>query len=174
MTWYKRSIWFCTSRYQNISSTLTLTETLWFGSTLCLTLDPCIMSHVFQDILNGSTSNKPFFTSVATITVHVKDIDNRPPWYQPCVRANLGTAKLCVSTGYKGRVNLTEKEVSTCCCSLVILLSVATLLVKARGGNLDKPALVSEIWNVFNREKILPSLQTSLQSQPHPPKTITI
>ncbi|XP_030231939.1 cadherin-related family member 5 [Gadus morhua] len=68
-----------------------------------------LVLHV-QDILNGSTSNKPFFTSVATITVHVKDIDNRPPWYQPCVRANLGMAKLCVSTGYKGRVNLTEKE----------------------------------------------------------------
>ncbi|CAL8243574.1 unnamed protein product [Lota lota] len=68
-----------------------------------------LVLHV-QDILNGSTSNKPFFTSVATITVHVKDIDNRPPWYQPCVRANLGMAKLCISTGYKGRVNLTEKE----------------------------------------------------------------
>ncbi|CAL8351408.1 unnamed protein product [Merluccius merluccius] len=68
-----------------------------------------LVLHV-QDILNGSTSNKPFFTSVATITVHVKDIDNRPPWYQPCVRANLGMAKLCVSTGYKSRVNLTEKE----------------------------------------------------------------
>ncbi|KAG7276847.1 hypothetical protein CRUP_007984, partial [Coryphaenoides rupestris] len=68
-----------------------------------------LVLHV-QDILNGSTSNKPFFTSVATIAVHVKDIDNRPPWYQPCVRTNLGMAKLCVSTGYKGRVNLTEKE----------------------------------------------------------------
>ncbi|KAJ3592977.1 hypothetical protein NHX12_005315 [Muraenolepis orangiensis] len=68
-----------------------------------------LVLHV-QDILNGSTSNKPFFTSVATITVHVKDIDNRPPWYQPCVRTNLGMAKLCVSSGYKSRVNLTEKE----------------------------------------------------------------
>lgn len=45
--------------------------------------------------------------------VHVRDVDNRPPWFQPCTRANLGLAKLCVSIGYRGRVNLTEKEVSS-------------------------------------------------------------
>lgn len=67
---------------------------------------------MLQDIFNGSASNKPFFTSVASITVHVKDVDNRPPWFQPCSRTNLGMAKLCVSGGYRGRVNLTEKEVS--------------------------------------------------------------
>uniref|UniRef100_A0A8C5DT22 Cadherin-related family member 5-like n=1 Tax=Gouania willdenowi TaxID=441366 RepID=A0A8C5DT22_GOUWI len=68
-----------------------------------------LVLHV-QDTFNGSASNEPFFTSVASITVHVKDVDNRPPWFQPCLRTSLGTAKLCVSTGYKGRVNLTEKE----------------------------------------------------------------
>lgn len=74
----------------------------------------CKMCCVFQDTFNGSASNKPFFTSVASITVLVKDIDNRPPWFQPCLRASFGTAKLCVSTGYRGRVNLTEKEVGSC------------------------------------------------------------
>ncbi|XP_035991767.1 cadherin-related family member 5 [Fundulus heteroclitus] len=44
------------------------------------------------------------------ITVQVKDVDNRPPWFQPCLRTNLGIAKLCVSGGYRGKVNLTEKE----------------------------------------------------------------
>ncbi|KAK2853621.1 hypothetical protein Q5P01_006282 [Channa striata] len=68
-----------------------------------------LVLHV-QDTFNGSASNKPFFTSVATITVQVKDVDNRPPWFQPCLRTNLGLAKLCVSTGYRGKVNLTEKE----------------------------------------------------------------
>ncbi|XP_069384198.1 cadherin-related family member 5 [Paralichthys olivaceus] len=68
-----------------------------------------LVLHV-QDTFNGSASNKPFFTSVATITVHVKDVDNRPPWFQPCLRTNLGNAKLCVSSGYRGKVNLTEKE----------------------------------------------------------------
>ncbi|KAM4592262.1 cadherin-related family member 5 isoform 1-T1 [Odontesthes bonariensis] len=68
-----------------------------------------LVLHV-QDTLNGSATNEPFFTSVATITVHVKDVDNRPPWFQPCLRTNLGIAKLCVSSGYRGKVNLTEKE----------------------------------------------------------------
>lgn len=68
-------------------------------------------SVALKDTFNGSASNKPFFTSVASITVLVRDIDNRPPWFQPCLRAALGAAKLCVSTGYRGRVNLTEKEV---------------------------------------------------------------
>ncbi|KAF3833023.1 hypothetical protein F7725_026688 [Dissostichus mawsoni] len=61
-----------------------------------------LVLHV-QDTLNGSASNEPFFTSVATITVQVKDVDNRPPWFQPCLRTNLGIAKLCVSTGYRGK-----------------------------------------------------------------------
>nr|XP_020475554.1 cadherin-related family member 5-like [Monopterus albus] len=68
-----------------------------------------LILHV-QDTSSGSTSSEPFFTSVATITVHVKDVDNRPPWFQPCLRTNSGIAKLCVSTGYRGKVNLTEKE----------------------------------------------------------------
>ncbi|XP_029977836.1 cadherin-related family member 5-like [Sphaeramia orbicularis] len=68
-----------------------------------------LVLHV-QDTFNGSASNKPFFTSVATITVNVKDVDNRPPWFQPCIRTNLGISKLCVSGGYRGKVNLTERE----------------------------------------------------------------
>ncbi|XP_039983473.1 cadherin-related family member 5 [Xiphias gladius] len=68
-----------------------------------------LILHV-QDTFNGSASNEPFFTSVAAVTVHVRDVDNRPPWFQPCLRTNLGAAKLCVSPGYRGRVNLTEKE----------------------------------------------------------------
>ncbi|XP_060924489.1 cadherin-related family member 5 [Limanda limanda] len=68
-----------------------------------------LVLHV-QDTFNGSASNKPFFTAVATVTVHVKDVDNRPPWFQPCLRTNVGIAKLCVSSGYRGKVNLTEKE----------------------------------------------------------------
>ncbi|XP_056269668.1 cadherin-related family member 5 [Pseudoliparis swirei] len=68
-----------------------------------------LVLHV-QDTLDGSASDKPFFTSVASITVQVKDVDNRPPWFQPCLRTSSGNAKLCVSTGYRGKVNLTEKE----------------------------------------------------------------
>uniref|UniRef100_A0A8C7IBQ8 Cadherin domain-containing protein n=1 Tax=Oncorhynchus kisutch TaxID=8019 RepID=A0A8C7IBQ8_ONCKI len=68
-----------------------------------------LVLHV-QDTYNVSESGEPSFTAVVTITVNVKDIDNRPPWFQPCVRTNLGIAKLCVSSGYRAKVNLTEKE----------------------------------------------------------------
>ncbi|XP_039546930.1 cadherin-related family member 5 isoform X1 [Pimephales promelas] len=50
------------------------------------------------------------FTATATITVNIKDIDNRPPWFQPCTRVTSGNAKICLSLGYRGRVNLTEKQ----------------------------------------------------------------
>ncbi|XP_077057743.1 cadherin-related family member 5 [Siphateles boraxobius] len=50
------------------------------------------------------------FTATATITVNIKDIDNRPPWFQPCTRVTTGNAKICLSLGYRGRVNLTEKQ----------------------------------------------------------------
>lgn len=82
-----------------------------YWRTECVSSSCHAFSPVFQDTFNGSASNDPFFTSVATITVVVKDVDNRPPWFQPCLRTNLGNAKLCVSTGYKTKVNLTEKEV---------------------------------------------------------------
>lgn len=103
--WCRRSLWFFTCRYRTPPlQKLQAAAPLW-----PLTRDP---SHMFQDTFNGSASDEPFFTSVASITVHVKDVDNRPPWFQPCLRTNLGIAKLCVSGGYRGRVNLTEKEVS--------------------------------------------------------------
>ncbi len=100
----RRSLWFYTCRYRHH---------LWKHPGSCFASSlTCEMCHVFQDTFDGSATNEPFFTSVASITVLVKDVDNRPPWFQPCLRTNLGIAKLCVSTGYRGKVNLTEKEVS--------------------------------------------------------------
>ncbi|CAG5848572.1 unnamed protein product, partial [Menidia menidia] len=62
-------------------------------------------SFALQDTLAGSSSDEPFFTSVASITVQVRDVDNRPPWFQPCQRSSLGLAKLypwlpMVTSGY--------------------------------------------------------------------------
>ncbi|XP_058859317.1 cadherin-related family member 5-like isoform X1 [Acipenser ruthenus] len=48
-------------------------------------------------------------TATATITVNVKDVDNRPPWFQPCQQLPDETTKICLSSGYTGNVNLTEK-----------------------------------------------------------------
>lgn len=102
---YKRSRWSYTCRYSN---------DLWkHPARLCFFCKNQSEVCFLQDTFNGSASNKPFFTSVATITVRVKDVDNRPPWFQPCTRTNLGNAKLCVSSGYRGKVNLTEKQVGS-------------------------------------------------------------
>lgn len=48
-------------------------------------------------------------TATTTITVNVEDVDNRPPWFQPCQQLPDKTTKICLSSGYTGNVNLTEK-----------------------------------------------------------------
>ncbi|XP_016308637.1 cadherin-related family member 5-like [Sinocyclocheilus anshuiensis] len=63
-----------------------------------------------QDTLPPSQLGELSFTASATIIINIIDIDNRPPWFQPCTRVSIGNAKLCLSLGYKGRVNLTEKQ----------------------------------------------------------------
>ncbi|XP_067257625.1 cadherin-related family member 5 [Chanodichthys erythropterus] len=63
-----------------------------------------------QDTPLPSQPEERSFTATATITINIKDIDNRPPWFQPCTRVTIGNAKICLSLGYKGRVNLTEKQ----------------------------------------------------------------
>ncbi|XP_035593664.1 cadherin-related family member 5 isoform X1 [Oncorhynchus keta] len=57
------------------------------------------------------TSTPPSFTATATIHVNIMDIDNRPPWFQPCTETILDMSKICLSSGYTGTVNLTEQVV---------------------------------------------------------------
>ncbi|XP_051504509.1 cadherin-related family member 5 isoform X2 [Myxocyprinus asiaticus] len=66
-----------------------------------------------QDTQPPSQPGELSFTASTTITVNIKDIDNRPPWFQPCTRVTIGNAKICLSLGYRGRVNLTEKQDGT-------------------------------------------------------------
>ncbi|XP_026786191.1 cadherin-related family member 5 isoform X2 [Pangasianodon hypophthalmus] len=63
-----------------------------------------------QDTPPLSLPGQISFTATTTIIINIKDIDNRPPWFQPCTRITFGTAKICLSVGYKGRVNLTERQ----------------------------------------------------------------
>ncbi|XP_018620953.1 cadherin-related family member 5 isoform X2 [Scleropages formosus] len=49
------------------------------------------------------------FSSSATITINIVDIDNRPPWFQPCTEMMVDLAKICINSGYRGTVNLTEQ-----------------------------------------------------------------
>ncbi|XP_024240577.1 cadherin-related family member 5 isoform X2 [Oncorhynchus tshawytscha] len=57
------------------------------------------------------TSTPPSFTATATIHVNIMDIDNRPPWFQPCTETIVDMSKICLSSGYTGTVNLTEQVV---------------------------------------------------------------
>ncbi|KAL3044472.1 hypothetical protein OYC64_012881 [Pagothenia borchgrevinki] len=47
---------------------------------------------------------------ITTIMVSIVDVDNRPPWFQPCSRYEVGGAVVCQSHGYTSRVVLNEQE----------------------------------------------------------------
>ncbi|XP_064169191.1 cadherin-related family member 5-like isoform X4 [Anguilla rostrata] len=49
------------------------------------------------------------FSATATVSISITDVDNRPPWFQPCAETTIGSSKICLGSGYRGRVNLTEK-----------------------------------------------------------------
>ncbi|KAF3706096.1 Cadherin-related family member 5 [Channa argus] len=57
-----------------------------------------------------STKSTASFTASTTIMVTIVDVDNRPPWFQPCTKYELGGALVCLSSSYTGRVVLNEKE----------------------------------------------------------------
>ncbi|XP_029008913.1 cadherin-related family member 5-like isoform X3 [Betta splendens] len=52
---------------------------------------------------------EPSFSSTATIVVTVTDRDDRPPWFQPCSRQEVGGAVVCLGPGYTGRVDHNEQ-----------------------------------------------------------------
>ncbi|XP_013882136.1 cadherin-related family member 5 isoform X2 [Austrofundulus limnaeus] len=57
-----------------------------------------------------TTTEEPSFTATTTIIISISDVDNRPPWYQPCNKYEVGGVMVCQSAGYTGRVNLNEQE----------------------------------------------------------------
>ncbi|XP_048014047.1 cadherin-related family member 5 isoform X2 [Megalobrama amblycephala] len=61
-----------------------------------------------QDTATGSTGIVSHTTST-TIEVNIKDIDNRPPWFQPC-NSDPNFAQVCIMPGYEGTVQLNEQE----------------------------------------------------------------
>ncbi|XP_077066230.1 cadherin-related family member 5 [Siphateles boraxobius] len=62
-----------------------------------------------QDTQIGSTAVVSH-TASTTIEVNILDIDNRPPWFQPCTEIELVTSKVCMNSGYEGTVKLNEQE----------------------------------------------------------------
>lgn len=53
----------------------------------------------------------PANTASTTIMVTIVDVDNRPPWFQPCTEHEIGGALICQSSGYTGKVVLNEQQV---------------------------------------------------------------
>nr|XP_023967190.1 cadherin-related family member 5 isoform X3 [Chrysemys picta bellii] len=47
-------------------------------------------------------------TATATINIDIQQADTKPPWFQPCTFIN-ADKKVCISSGYIGRVNISEK-----------------------------------------------------------------
>ncbi|XP_060758917.1 cadherin-related family member 5 [Neoarius graeffei] len=56
-----------------------------------------------------SATVTPSYTATTTVIVTVLDINNRPPWFQPCTEFTVGIAKGCVTSGYTGNVNLHQQ-----------------------------------------------------------------
>ncbi|XP_045893061.1 cadherin-related family member 5 isoform X3 [Micropterus dolomieu] len=63
-----------------------------------------------QDTPLEPPSSEASFTATATIMVTILDVDNRPPWFQPCTEHEMGGAVICQSAGYTSRVVLNEQE----------------------------------------------------------------
>ncbi|XP_070764242.1 cadherin-related family member 5 [Enoplosus armatus] len=63
-----------------------------------------------QDTPLAPINSKASFTATTTIMVTILDVDNRPPWFQPCTKHEIGGVVVCQNAGYTGRVTLNEQE----------------------------------------------------------------
>lgn len=58
----------------------------------------------FQDTPLSSTDT-PSHTATTTVIITIVDVNNRPPWFQPCTETTIRMAKVCLNSGYTGRVS---------------------------------------------------------------------
>ncbi|XP_034736122.1 cadherin-related family member 5 isoform X1 [Etheostoma cragini] len=63
-----------------------------------------------QDTPLAPASSRASFTASTTIMITILDVDNRPPWFQPCNKHDVGGAVICQSDGYTTAVVLNEQE----------------------------------------------------------------
>ncbi|XP_074854655.1 cadherin-related family member 5 [Carettochelys insculpta] len=57
---------------------------------------------------DGAPDNPDTNVANATININIQQADIRPPWFQPCAFINVDE-KVCINSGYIGRVNISEK-----------------------------------------------------------------
>ncbi|XP_076847084.1 cadherin-related family member 5-like isoform X2 [Brachyhypopomus gauderio] len=70
---------------------------------------PEVTLTLFAQDTSFQTLQSPSHTASTTIKVTVVDINNRPPWFQPCTEINVNSALFCLNSGYEGTVNLNEQ-----------------------------------------------------------------
>nr|XP_061812965.1 cadherin-related family member 5-like [Nerophis lumbriciformis] len=63
-----------------------------------------------QDTPLSGSAGDVSFTATTTIEARVVDVDNRPPWFQPCDRYEVAGAVICQSNGYTSQVYLNEMQ----------------------------------------------------------------
>ncbi|XP_037109752.1 cadherin-related family member 5-like isoform X2 [Syngnathus acus] len=63
-----------------------------------------------QDTPLSGSDAEVSFTATATIQVNVVDVDNRPPWFQPCIKHVVAGAVICQNTGYTASVDLNQMQ----------------------------------------------------------------
>ncbi|XP_061138470.1 cadherin-related family member 5-like isoform X2 [Syngnathus typhle] len=63
-----------------------------------------------QDTPLSGSDAEVSFTATATIQVNVVDVDNRPPWFLPCIKHVVAGVVVCQNTGYTGSVDLNQMQ----------------------------------------------------------------
>ncbi|KAM9495885.1 uncharacterized protein cdhr5b [Clarias gariepinus] len=66
------------------------------------------MTLYVQDTPLSSTESLSH-NDTTTVIVIVLDINNRPPWFQPCKESTVGTVTLCITSGYTGNIKIHEQ-----------------------------------------------------------------
>ncbi|KAM7397331.1 hypothetical protein PAMP_020314 [Pampus punctatissimus] len=56
------------------------------------------------------TPAESLHNATTTITVTILDVDNRPPWFEPCTKHVVDNAVICQSAGYTSSVILNEQK----------------------------------------------------------------
>ncbi|XP_029289274.1 cadherin-related family member 5-like [Cottoperca gobio] len=65
---------------------------------------------LLMDTALAPAHSRVSFTATTTIMITILDVDNRPPWFQPCSKQEIGGAVICQSAGYTSKVVLNEQE----------------------------------------------------------------
>ncbi|XP_076154911.1 cadherin-related family member 5 [Alosa pseudoharengus] len=60
-------------------------------------------------VQDTQTSTPQTLSATTTVIIKIRDIDNRPPWFQPCTQETNNQATVCLNAGYKGQVTLTQQ-----------------------------------------------------------------